>query len=157
MMTTDASNSSALSLTDRLMFLRDVPIFRGIDNYDFLRDLAVEMVELHFQPGETIFERGDIGQLLYILSQGQVKIHIGEVELARLEAGAYFGEMSLFDSGPRSASVTAMTPCTCLCLSQPQMQEAILNNPAIALNVIQNLCQRIRRLNQLVSVGAYAG
>jgi hypothetical protein len=37
------------------------------------------------------------------------------------------------------------------------MQEAIINNPAIALNVIQNLCQRIRHLNQLVSVGAYAG
>jgi CRP/FNR family cyclic AMP-dependent transcriptional regulator len=152
-----ATDSSPLSLTDRLMFLRDVPIFRGIDDYDFLRDLAVEMVELHFQPGETIFERGDIGQLLYILSEGQVKIHIGEVELARLEAGAYFGEMSLFDSEPRSASVTALTPCTCLCLSQPQMREAIVNNPAIALNIIQNLCQRIRHLNQLVSVGAYAG
>ncbi|MEN9214057.1 MAG: cyclic nucleotide-binding domain-containing protein [Gloeomargarita sp. DG02_3_bins_56] len=152
-----ATDSSSLSLTDRLMFLRDVPIFRGIDNYDFLRDLAAEMVELHFQPGETIFERGDIGQLLYILAQGQVKIHIGEVELARLEAGAYFGEMSLFDSDPRSASVTALTPCSCLCLSQPQMQEAMINNPAIALNVIQNLCQRIRHLNQLVSVGVYAG
>ncbi|MEN9206975.1 MAG: cyclic nucleotide-binding domain-containing protein, partial [Gloeomargarita sp. GMQP_bins_14] len=130
--------------------------FRGINDYDFLRDLAEQMMELRFQPGETIFERGDIGQLFYILSAGQVKIHIGEVELARLEAGAYFGEMSLFDSEPRSASVTALTPCTCLCLSQPQMQEAILNNPAIALNIIQNLCQRIRRLNQLVSVGTYA-
>ncbi|MCS6781697.1 MAG: cyclic nucleotide-binding domain-containing protein [Gloeomargarita sp. SKYBB_i_bin120] len=150
-------HASDLSLTDRLMFLREVPIFRGIDDYDFLRDLAVEMVELRFQAGETIFERGDVGQLLYILSEGQVKIHIGDVELARLEAGAYFGEMSLFDSEPRSASVTALTPCTCLCLSHSQMQEAILNNPAIALNIIQNLCQRIRRLNQLVSVGTYAG
>lgn len=149
-------NTSDLSLTDRLMFLREVPIFRGIDNYDFLRDLADQMVELRFQAGETIFERGDIGQLFYILAAGQVKIHIGEVELARLETGAYFGEMSLFDSEPRSASATALTPCTCLCLSQAQMQEAILNNPAIALNIIQNLCQRIRRLNQLVSMGTYA-
>jgi cAMP-binding proteins - catabolite gene activator and regulatory subunit of cAMP-dependent protein kinases len=65
-----------------------------------------------------------------------------------LTEGACFGEMSLFDAEPRSASVTTIEPCDCLMLTQQQLYEAIDETPGIAVNIIRLLSRRIRELNQ---------
>jgi len=66
----------------------------------------------------------------------------------QLEQGTCFGEMSLFDAEPRSASVTTLAPCDCLVLTQQQLYEAIDETPGIAVNIIRLLSRRIRELNQ---------
>lgn len=132
---------------DRLLLLRGVSIFRELRD-DFLIRLSAVMEERAYPSRGSIFRQGDEGQSLYIVAVGQVRVHIGKQELARLDRGNFFGEMSLFDTEPRSASVTAVTPCTCLELTQSQLYEAINETPEIALKLIGILSGRIRELNQ---------
>jgi len=136
-----------LTSVDRLLFVRGVPIFKELRD-DFLVRLASIMDELSFPPKHTIFTEGQEGRSLYILVSGRVQVHIGNQELAQLATGGCFGEMSLFDAEPRSASVTTLESCECLMLTQQQLYEAIDETPGIAVNIIRLLSRRIRQLNQ---------
>lgn len=135
-----------LTSVDRLLFVRGVPIFRELRD-DFLVRLASIMDELSFPAKHTIFSQGQEGRSLYILVSGKVRVHNDNRELARLDKGACFGEMSLFDAEPRSASITTLEPCECLMLTQQQLYEAIDETPGIAVNIIRLLSRRIRELN----------
>lgn len=136
-----------LTSIDRLLFVRGVPIFKELRD-DFLVRLASIMDELSFPAKHTIFTEGQEGRSLYIVVQGKVRVHIGDRDLAQLDQGATFGEMSLFDAEPRSASVTTVEPCECLMLTQQQLYDAIDETPGIAINIIRLLSRRIRELNQ---------
>ena len=139
-----------LTSFERLLFIRRVSIFEELRD-EFLVKLASVMDELSFPAQHTIFEQGEEGRSLYIVVAGKVKVHIGKQELARLEGGAIFGEMSVFDAEPRSASITTVESCECLRLNQLQLQDAIEETPEIAVNVIRGLSRRVRELNQKVS------
>ena len=106
------------------------------------------MDELSFPTNHTIFTEGQEGRSIYIVVSGKVSVNIGKQEIVQLEQGACFGEMSLFDAEPRSASVTTLAICDCLVLTQQQLYEAIDETPGIAVNIIRLLSRRIRELNQ---------
>ncbi|MGD1905376.1 MAG: Crp/Fnr family transcriptional regulator [Leptolyngbyaceae cyanobacterium] len=135
-----------LTSVDRLLFVRGVPIFKELRD-DFLVRLASIMDELSFPSSHTIFTEGQEGRALYIVVSGQVSVHLKGQELAQLDTGTCFGEMSLFDAEPRSASVTTLDSCDCLMLTQQQLYEAIDETPGIAVNIIRLLSRRIRELN----------
>jgi CRP/FNR family transcriptional regulator, cyclic AMP receptor protein len=135
-----------LTSVDRLLFVRQVPIFKELRD-DFLVRLASVMEELSFPNSHTIFTEGEEGRALYIVVSGRVRVHIDDQELVQLERGTCFGEMSLFDAEPRSASVTTLESCDCLVLTQQQLYEAIDETPGIAVNIIRLLSRRIRELN----------
>ena len=139
-----------LTSVDRLLFVRGVPIFKELRD-DFLVRLASIMDELSFPSQHTIFTQGQEGRSLYILVSGQVRVHIGDRELAQLDKGACFGEMSVFDAEPRSATVTTLASCECLVLTQQQLYEAIDETPGIAVNIIRLLSRRIREQNQKIN------
>ena len=139
-----------LNSVDRLLFIRQVPIFQEL-RHDFLVRLASVMEELAFPVSHTIFTEGQEGRSLYIVVSGKVRVHIGEQELVQLDQGTCFGEMSLFDSEPRSASVTTLEPSDCLILTQQQLYEAIDETPGIAINIIRLLSRRVRELNQKIN------
>ncbi|MFE4105423.1 Crp/Fnr family transcriptional regulator [Almyronema epifaneia] len=136
-----------LTSVDRLLFVRGVPIFKELRD-DFLVRLASIMDELSFPPNYTIFTEGQEGRSLYIVVSGRVSVHLKQQELAQLDQGTCFGEMSLFDAEPRSASVTTLESCECLMLTQQQLYEAIDETPGIAVNIIRMLSRRIRELNK---------
>lgn len=140
-----------LTSVERLLFIRAVPIFQELRD-DFLVRLASVMDELSFTRDQTIFTQGQEGRSLYIVVSGLVRVHIGDRDLAQLRQGTCFGEMSLFDSEPRSASVTALEECECLVLTQLQLYDAIDETPGIAVNIIRLLSRRIRELNSKVNV-----
>jgi CRP/FNR family transcriptional regulator, cyclic AMP receptor protein len=140
-----------LTSVERLLFIRAVPIFQELRD-DFLVRLASVMDELSFPSDQTIFTQGQEGRSLYIVVSGLVRVHIGDRDLAQLRQGTCFGEMSLFDSEPRSASVTALEECECLVLTQLQLYDAIDETPGIAVNIIRLLSRRIRELNSKVNV-----
>lgn len=140
-----------LTSVERLLFIRAVPIFQELRD-DFLVRLASVMDELSFPSDQTIFTQGQEGRSLYIVVSGLVRVHIGDRDLAQLRQGTCFGEMSLFDSEPRSASVTALEECECLVLTQLQLYDAIDETPGIAVNIIRLLSRRIRELNNKVNV-----
>jgi len=139
-----------LTSVDRLLFVRGVPIFQELRD-DFLVRLASVMDELSFPAEHTIFTQGQEGRSLYIVVKGRVRVHIGDRDLAQLEQGTCFGEMSLFDAEPRSASVTTLETCDCLMLTQLQLYDAIDETPGIAVNIIRLLSRRIRELNQKIN------
>lgn len=136
-----------LTSVDRLLFVRGVPIFKELRD-DFLVRLASVMDELSFPENYSIFKEGQEGRSLYIVVSGQVRVHLSDRDLAKLDKGACFGEMSLFDAEPRSATITTLEPCECLMLTQMQLYDAIDETPGIAVNIIRLLSRRIRELNQ---------
>jgi len=136
-----------LTSVERLLFVRGVPIFKELRD-DFLVRLASVMDELSFPANYSIFTKDQEGRSLYILVSGQVRVHIEDRDLAQLEKGTCFGEMSLFDAEPRSATVTTLETCECLMLTQMQLYDAIDETPDIAINIIRLLSRRIRELNQ---------
>src|SRR5919199_1175039 len=139
-----------LTSVERLLFIRAVPIFQELRD-DFLVRLASVMEELSFPANHTIFTQGQEGRSLYIVISGVVRVHIGDRDLAKLKQGDVVGEMSLFDSEPRSASVTTLEPCECLMLTQLQLYDAIDETSGIAINIIRLLSRRIRELNNKVN------
>ncbi|MEB3177554.1 MAG: Crp/Fnr family transcriptional regulator [Nostocaceae cyanobacterium] len=140
-----------LTSVNRLLFVRKVPIFQELRD-DFIVRLASVMDEVTFTKDSSIFTEGQEGRALYIVVEGRVRVHNGGRELAQLAKGDCFGEMSVFDAEPRSASVTTLTPCECLVLTQEQLYDAIEETPEIAVNIIKLLSRRIRELNQKLNV-----
>ncbi|MGL5083382.1 MAG: Crp/Fnr family transcriptional regulator [Microcoleaceae cyanobacterium] len=136
-----------LSSVERLLFVRDVSIFQELRD-DFLVRLTSVMDELSYPTSHTIFTEGQEGRSLYVVVSGQVKVHAGGREIAQMGQKACFGEMSLFDAQPRSASVTTLESCSCLMLTQMQLYDAIEETPGIAINIIRMLSRRVRDLNQ---------
>ena len=136
---------------ENLQLLQEVPIFRDIEREKSLFKLALNLEEVQFPAGSTIFKQGKLGPALYILVSGAVEVHLGGLRLAKLGSGAYFGEMSLFDAEPHSASVTTLEPCKCLVLTQAQIYQAIKENPDIGVNIIRILSKRVRLLSNHVS------
>ncbi|MEM8602404.1 MAG: Crp/Fnr family transcriptional regulator [Cyanobacteria bacterium P01_H01_bin.121] len=136
-----------LTSVERLLFVRKIRIFDELRD-DFLVRLASIMEEMQFPPRYTIFERGEEGRSLYIVVRGQVRVHLETKDINRLGEGEAFGEMALFDSEPRSASVTTVDDCSCLVLTQQELYDAIDETPGIAVNIIRLLSRRIRELNQ---------
>ncbi|MGI0491292.1 cyclic nucleotide-binding domain-containing protein [Alkalinema pantanalense CENA528] len=139
-----------LNLFDRLLLVRGVPIFEELRE-DFLIRLVPVMEEEIFEAKQPIIRQGEEGSSMFIIASGQVKVHIGDQELKRLGREEFFGEMALFDSESRSASVTALERCVCLELTQQQLYSAIDETPGIALNLIRILSGRIRKLNQEIN------
>ncbi len=139
-----------LTSLDRLLFIRQVPIFRELRD-DFLMRLAPIMEEVYFSAGQVILTEGQDGQAMYIVVSGQVSVHLKSQEGALFKRGDCFGVRAVFDAEPRSASVTSLTRCTCLVLNQQQLYDAIDETPGIALNIIRLLSRRIRELNQEVN------
>lgn len=136
-----------LTSIDRLLFIRSVPIFKELRD-DFLVRLASVMDEVLFDTNYTIITEGQEGRAMYIVVSGTVSVHLKGQELAKLDEGTCFGEMSVFDAEPRSASVTTIEPCKCLVLTQQQLYDAIDETPGIAVNIIRLLSRRIRELNR---------
>ncbi len=139
-----------LTSIERLLLVRGIPMFRELRD-DFLVRLAAAMGEVSFEAGKVIFYAGQEGKSLYVLVKGKVRVYLEERELAVLGDGDCFGEMSVFDSAPRSASVLALTPCECLVLTQQQLYEALEETPEIAFNIIKMLSARIRQQNYQIN------
>jgi tellurite resistance protein len=130
-----------------LDFLQTVPLFRDIEDEAVLTRLAANLQEVNFPAGHRILEQGQVSGRFYLLMAGQVEVDLEGMSLTTLGAGAHFGEISLFDGQPSSASVITSEPSICLVLDQPQLYQAIAESPEIGLSLIRVLVGRIRKLN----------
>ena len=104
--------------------LRMVPYFVELKEEE-LMELCSRLTAFSFLPGEEIVKEGDEGDSLFIIGMGQVDVSAGgegqPMYLARLKAGDFFGEVALLQPQPRTATVTAATPCTLLELSRSRL------------------------------------
>jgi len=126
--------------------LARVPLFANLSPR-YLRRVAELCEEQRYMDGATIVRAGDIGDTFYTILQGQAKVVSpkGRV-LNRLYPGDFFGEISLLDGGPRTASVVAETPMVMLGLPRADFQSLLAAEPAAAVKLLQHSAGMLRRL-----------
>lgn len=132
-----------------LELLPKVPLFSQLDQND-LQTLSASARERDYQSGEVLMHQGDSGVGLFILSRGKVSItqvRNSEVfDLGTLESGQVFGELSLLDDMPRTATVTAIEPCSVIIVPIWDFRAALRENPSMALSLLATLSKRIRNI-----------
>jgi len=146
-------------LDQAVQLLQEVPFFASVRRQDLLPLAAASRLQ-HYRRHGIVFHRDDPGDSLHIIHSGQVRIVLtspegDEIVLALLEPGEFFGELSLVDGLPRSATAVANEPTVTLSLTRPAFLRALGENPHLAQQVILALCSRLRRTDLLLGDAAF--
>ena len=142
-------------LSDEAQSLARVPLFKRLEPHE-LEHLAEDVDQVHYAAGETIFNEHDLGDGLYVVETGAVRIwvideDVNEVTLAELKPGDFFGELAVLDRGERSSSATAISDTHLHKLSSDAFQQFLIDHPDAAVDVICEIAARMRQTNLLVS------
>ncbi|ERI03946.1 cyclic nucleotide-binding domain-containing protein [Aneurinibacillus aneurinilyticus] len=135
---------------DKLTFL-EIPLFKDLDRVHKAM-LLPEFTQKNFPKGSVLFEEGELGDCLYIIMQGKVRIFLDKEEkertLALLQEKEYFGEMSLLTGDPRSASARAEEDVVVLRLDKEQFDRLLLQHSTLAVQFAGILARRLALVNQ---------
>jgi len=142
-------------LSEEAQSLARVPLFKRLEPHE-LEHLAEDVDQVNYSAGETIFSEHDLGDGLYVVETGSVRIwvmdeDVSEVTLAELKPGDFFGELAVLDRGERSSSATAVVDTHLHKLSSDAFQKFLIEHPDAAVDVICEIAQRMRQTNLLVS------
>jgi len=145
------SASTAISTT----MLKSLPMFVGFSP-DQLRELATMIMRRAASRGTALMHEGDTADSLYIVISGRLKVMVGEADgketiLSILGPGEFFGEMSLIDDNPRSASVIAIEACELLALTRRDFRKCLVENPVLAMGVMRILVRRLREADRKIA------
>ena len=134
--------------------LSEISIF-GLLDADERSVLAQHIDQRQFPAGTTIFRAGDHGGAMYVVRAGQVEVWLYDEDNQRvvldvIEGGGLFGELSLLDEQPRSATATAVTDVDVLTIDREDLRVLFGQKPEAALDVLSVLGQRIRQTDQII-------
>ncbi len=131
----------------RIMFklIDRVPVFAGLAQQELV-DLLANAEKCTFAPGDTILSEGSTTQFMYVITEGTATVAKKngagkDGELASLAPGDSFGEMSLVDKDPRSASVTATAECVLIRIPE----SACWKNPVVSAKIFRNISRILSR------------
>jgi CRP-like cAMP-binding protein len=130
-----------------LQLLGQVELFEGLSKAE-LRKIHGLSKELSFDAGEDVITREGRGGRFFLVVEGEAVVCIDEDRELDLNVGDYFGEMSLIDGQPRSATVTAKTPLTTFSLASFNFRPLMLEHPTIAHKLLVALSRRVRELDR---------
>jgi CRP/FNR family transcriptional regulator, cyclic AMP receptor protein len=116
-------------------------------NDDFLGLFTHETDVVTLKPGETLFEKGEPGRFMYVVKSGDIQIIDGNHVYETVSAGGIVGEMALVTSGPRSATVRAVTPSIVIPIDQHRFLFLVQETPNFALRMMQVMCSRLLAMN----------
>jgi hypothetical protein len=140
---------TSLTTIERMMMLRLVPMFAGLDPDD-LEELAGRVEERRYEPGADLCVEGDAGDAVYLLIRGTVRVFTGAGDAARTVSeqgpGACIGEMAVFDRAPRSATVRALEPVRALIVPGDGFKQLLIERPEMNQVILAELVRRMRRL-----------
>jgi CRP-like cAMP-binding protein len=124
-------------------FLARVPLFANCSAEEIA---AIESVaqEHAYEPGQIIVTQGTPGQAFYTILSGRVEIVRDGTSLGAFGPGDFFGEMSLLDQAPRSATIRALEQTACLMLSSWDFKALLERHPSIAIKLLEVLSRRLR-------------
>jgi CRP-like cAMP-binding protein len=140
-------NQSKLLLFEKVLILKSLGMFHETPE-TILSELAPLMKEEEVEEGQVLFHEGEVGDCMYIIYKGEVKIHKGHTTLAVLKDKEVFGELSLLDSETRSATATAHKDCFLFKIDQEPFYELMETRSEVAKGIIKILCQRLRAVNE---------
>jgi CRP-like cAMP-binding protein len=131
----------------KVELLRRVDLFSDLPqgSLEVLADVAVE---IEFPQGHYIVQQGMVGSGLFVIVSGSVKVVRGDDVLATLGPGDFFGELSVLDQSPRSASVIALQPTVCLGIASWELLRVLEEQPKLALALLRALAARLRAADE---------
>jgi CRP-like cAMP-binding protein len=124
--------------------LSRVGLFSGFTRRE-LEFLASRTDEVELQAGQTLIEQGSLGDTFYLLLDGEASVQVDGHDRPRLRPGSFFGEISMLDRGPATATVVSTTPARLLVMSHDQFRDAIKSNDELLSRVMTAMAQRLRR------------
>jgi CRP/FNR family transcriptional regulator, cyclic AMP receptor protein len=130
--------------------LAAVPLFSDLSSRH-LKRIADLAEEVRFSAGDLIVQEGQPGGTFYVILEGEAKVTRKGRKLNALYPGDFFGEVSLLDGGPRTATVAAETPIVAIRLFRKEFAKLIAADPEIALKILAELASRIRRTHRSVT------
>ncbi len=135
--------------------MRKAPLFAAL-NDEAARALMESMTSSHLERSDILFREGEQGDRLYVIGEGKIKLGRSSVDgrenlLAVLGPGEMFGELSLFDPGPRTATATAIAETQLIALGHEDLDSFLLGRPAVAANLLAALARRLRRTNEALA------
>ena len=141
-----------MSLEDEVV--RKAPLFTPLDD-SAAAALRASMTPVKINKGGVLFAEGAEGDHLYVVVEGKLKLGTSSGDgrenlLAILGPGEMFGELSLFDPGPRTSTATAVTDAKLLSLGHDKLIPFLKQYPDVALTLLGRLAQRLRRTNEAV-------
>ena len=141
-------------MSAELTMLAEVPIFQLIDDEE-RATLAQLLDSRHYSKDETIFEAGHAGDEIFIVRDGRVQVYVtsdtGEkMVLGENEQGDVFGEISLLDGGPRTASAVAVEPTDVLTLNREKLLELVEKHPHVSIDLLTVMGRRLRSTDELL-------
>jgi CRP/FNR family transcriptional regulator, cyclic AMP receptor protein len=124
--------------------LRSIPLFKGLSRRELAEILGAGR-EYEFAPGESIVEHGLKAMDFYVIMDGKAKLEVPGGRTAALGPGDYFGEISLLDGGPRTATITAETRVVTLRLERSRFIPLLDRHGSIARKILAEMAGRLRR------------
>jgi CRP/FNR family cyclic AMP-dependent transcriptional regulator len=141
-------------MSTNVAMLAEIPVFSLLDHSE--RETLAEIMDCEtVAAGKVIFDMGDVGDCLYILRSGHVHIYVenttGEkIVLGEFEPGEVFGEISLLDGGPRTATAIAMEDSELFVLTRDDLQSLITEHPHAAIDLLTMVGRRLRATDELL-------
>jgi len=132
---------------ERVLFLKSVDLFSQLPGEE-LSPVAVLATEEQREAGEDILQQGEMGDALYLIVEGRVRVQRRGKVLDTLGERECFGEMAVLDPAPRFATVTAETDLTLLKLAEADFRDLLQEKHQLALGIIQVLTRRLRNTGQ---------
>ena len=127
----------------KIQLLSGVSLFSACNRGELGR-IASLVDQVEVPVGKTLAREGDPGWEFFIVCEGRAKATKRGRKVALLDRGSFFGEMSLLDGGPRSATVTAETDMQLLVLSSRSFSALIADNPSVSRNLLRGMAERLR-------------
>lgn len=148
---TDLKGAAMVPLVERVVFLKRVDAFARLPT-ETLSHVASVLQETTLRAGTTLFRKGDAGTSMYLVFEGEVRIHDGEFDLDRRGEHAVFGELAVLDAEPRTADATAVTDTLLLRLDQEPLYELMADRPDVLRGFVSNVVATLR--DRLADVAA---
>ena len=145
-----------ITIPDKILHLKGVEIFKDLSIRE-LAAIASVTEEIVLPEKEIVIRESDYGETMYLIITGDVSVIKGlgkanEIELDRIAAGDYFGEMALFEDVVRSASIRTERETRLLVLNKIEFKEIVREYPKIAMNICRILSERIRKLHKKIII-----
>lgn len=149
--TSEVTDVGLRGTSGKTALLKKVQLFEGLSDRQ-LQQIARLADEIDAPAGKILARAGDTGREMFVIVDGQATVTTSQRRTLQLGTGDFFGEMSLLDGGPRSATVEAATPMHLLVIGQREFFELLAEAPLISKCIMRTLSQRLRKSDAAFSM-----
>ena len=140
-------------------YLKNIPLFKHLKDSQ-LKEIAARCKSAQYKKGDVIFHKTDLSTDMYIVNSGKLKALLvdeegDEIVLAQFEKGAFFGELSLLDGKPRSATIVVEKEAELSILKKDMFFDILYKDPRIAVELIATLVERLRKADEMIESLAF--